>query len=310
MSDIDLNTRFNFLLTEFTRKYLNYLVDHAVRGERTYGFEYEFLPRHPLTALDLSALFDLLISVGMKKDGGELVFEHSTRISFEPGGQIEYCSPPLTKYDSHIFNSIIQFICQTNTMIQSELGIEYVGTGFFSGRGGTQLCLKSPRYIFLHERLSHSGSRGLEMMKGTASIHLHAAVSGLDNLLPLFYQMCALSTHSEFKMSSERRDIWDNTDPVRCGLPPCCFDRPDSPAKLIQQLIRFALHAEVLGEDVPFYTSVDQSFKAFLNHMTTLFTDVRFNLKGPTLELRTLDSLPVSQFVNKWNLFIGLFDDI
>jgi hypothetical protein len=44
--------------------------------------------------------------------------------------------------------------------------------------------------------------------------------------------------------------------------------------------------------------------------MTTLFTDVRFNLKGPTLELRTLDSIPINEFIPKWNIFISSLETL
>jgi len=65
----------------------------------------------------------------------------------------------------------------------------------------------------------------------------------------------------------------------------------------------------VLGEDVPFADSSDVSFDAFLCHMTTLFTDVRFNLKGPTLELRTMDSMPLEGFRRRWHLFVSLLEE-
>jgi gamma-glutamylcysteine synthetase len=70
--------------------------------------------------------------------------------------------------------------------------------------------------------------------------------------------------------------------------------------------VRYALKVVVLGEQVPFESSSDRSFSAFLYHMTTIFTDVRFNLKGPTLELRTLDSMPTGEFTHKWFEFIRL----
>lgn len=305
-----INHRFNNLLKEFTQRYLDILSQHATCGQKTYGFEYEFLPRSPLVPADLDRLFNFLSSSKMMRDRYEFITDYNMRITFEPGGQLEYCSPPLAKYDDHIFSSLIECINKTNAMISSELGIEYVGIGFFPGRGGSPLCLRTPRYLYLHERLKRTGSRGPEMMKGTASIHLHVMITKLDTLIPLFHRLCHMAMHNEFKMLSERRDIWNNTDPIRCGLPLCCQDKQDTPAELVRQLIRFALYAEVLGEDVPFFNANDQSFEAFLYHMTTLFTDVRFNLKGPTLELRTLDSMPTDQFVHKWKRFIFFLENI
>ena len=101
-----------------------------------------------------------------------------------------------------------------------------------------------------------------------------------------------------------------HTDSTRCGTPPCCFEQLDSSEGLIKRLIHYALQAEVLGEDVAFFNSSNLSFDTFLYHMTTLFTDVRFNLKGPTLELRTMDSMPLEQFRSRWKRFVVLLENI
>jgi glutamate--cysteine ligase len=148
------------------------------------------------------------------------------------------------------------------------------------------------------------------MMKGTASIHLHVVISNFKNLLPLFNMLCELSVDQYFAMSWSRRNIWDHTDPTRCGRPPCCFAELKTPDELIHRLIRFALQAEVLGENVPFTEAADQSFESFLVHMTTIFTDVRFNLKGPTLELRTMNSIPTPRFADRWKRFIKTMERV
>ncbi len=302
--------RLFFLRSEFSKRYLDLLKHRTGAGERTYGFEYEFLPFHPLREEDMERLHGLLSSQGIRREGDEFILEDNIWISFEPGGQIEYQSPPITKGDNRLFESTIQFMDHTNAIIKDNLGIEYVGIGFLPGRKDAPLCNRSKRYMTLHERLLRTGARGVEMMKATASIHLHVIISDLERLLRLFYRLCELAGHPEFKMSPERRDIWNHTDPVRCGMPPCCFAEIETLDELIERLIDFALDAEALGEDVPFWQSKDQSFEAFLYHMTTLFTDVRFNLKGPTLELRTLDSMPTDQFHHKWHLFISLLETI
>ena len=63
-----------------------------------------------------------------------------------------------------------------------------------------------------------------------------------------------------------------------------------------------------IGENRPFADTNDVTFDKFLYHLTTIFTDVRLNLKGPSLELRTLDSLPLSEFMGKWDLFVSVFE--
>ena len=303
-------TRRNTMIQSFMQQYIAHLSGLAGNGPRSYGFEYEFLPRRPFSLDDMSRVVGLLPEIGFASEGTEFKAENGLRVNFEPGGQIEYNSPPLFSGDDKRFNSLLSFIDQINLTIRQRLGIEYLGTGYLPGRADAPLCLAADRYIKLHDRLTKSDSRGLEMMKGTASIHLHVVISKLDELLPLFNCLCQLSISDEFKMSQDRRDIWNHTDSVRCGSPPCCFAEIETPEALIERLIRYSMDVEVLGEDVSFDQSSDQSFRAFLYHMTTLFTDVRFNLKGPTLELRTLDSLPTDQFKHKWNLFVSLLEKI
>lgn len=302
---------FHQLLAVIKRHYLSVLSGLTGGGQRSYGFEYEFLPARPLSIDDVAAVGRCLTEQGFlsrKKD-----FIHpdlGMRVDFEPGGQIEYCSPPLKSSDSQMFHRLVSLIQITNAQINSRLGIEYIGTDFLPGRAGAPLCLTTERYQQLHARLSRVGSRGLEMMKGTASIHLHVVISNFDNLLALFNALCELSVDKDFRMSWQRRHIWDHTDATRCGRPPCCFADLQTADQLIHRLINFALRADVLGEDVPFAKAADQSYEAFLNHMTTVFTDIRFNLKGPTLELRTLDSMPVSRFRLKWQKFIQIMENI
>lgn len=298
------------IIQNFTQQYITHLSGLTGNGPRTYGFEYEFLPRRPFSIEDMGRVACLLPDIGFETDGGEFKAKNGLRVNFEPGGQIEYNSPPLLAGEDERFHSLLAAIDHNNLTIHQRLGIEYLGTGYLPGRADAPLCLSADRYIKLHSRLAKVDTRGLEMMKGTASIHLHVVISNLHELLPLFHVFCRLSTSPEFKMSPARRDIWNHTDKTRCGIPPCCFAELETSEALIERLVQYSVDAEVLGEDVSFDRSTDPSFKAFLYHMTTLFTDVRFNLKGPTLELRTLDSMPTDQFSLKWKRFIALLEKI
>jgi len=305
-----VNGKLNRLVNQFTQKYLDVLSELRGRGPRSYGFEYEFLPTRVLSLEDMNAVYRLLPEIGFSLKEDAYQAENGMRVAFEPGGQVEYCSPPLFVHNDRVFDSLLELIDQTNKTIRKRLGIEYIGIDYIPDRAEVPLCLSSDRYIKLHDRLAEVDTRGLEMMKGTASIHLHVLISDIKEILPLFNLLCILSATDDFKMSPERRDIWNHTDACRCGRPPCCFAQLESSEELIKRLILFALHADVVGENIAFVNSTDQSFKTFLYHMTTLFTDVRFNLKGPTLEMRTMDSMPIEQFKIKWHRFIEFFHHI
>jgi glutamate--cysteine ligase len=305
-----LTEKIELLANRFTQNYIDVLSELKGRKPRSYGFEYEFLPLRVLTLKDKQDVCRLLTHIGYFSHGDEFHDANGLCVAFEPGGQIEYCSPPLLRGDDIQFCSLLTTIDKTNQAIKEHLKIEYIGIDYIPGRADAPLCLTSDRYIKLHNRLSKINTRGLEMMKGTASIHLHVLISDFDETLVLFNKLCRLSTFDAFKMSDQRRDIWNHTDPGRCGCPPCCFEQLESSESLIKRLIHFALNVEVLGENIAFVDSSDLSFNAFLYHMTTLFTDVRFNLKGPTLELRTMDSMPIDQFHDRWKKFVSIFENI
>lgn len=297
------------LADDFTARYMEVLTAQLPKTCRTYGFEFEFLPDRPMTPKDLADVQAFLSRSGRYSDG-VVFYENGVCVAFEPGGQIEFCSPPMSADEFERFDEIAEFIKQTNASVFSHLGIDYQARGYFPGRRNSPLCLTSKRYVDLHRRLGKSGTRGHEMMKATASIHLHVAICSIEELLPLFFRLCGLARNPLFAMSDQRRDIWNNTDPSRCGMPPCCAEQLKDVSQLIQRLITYGLSAVVLGEEVAFYKSSDISFESFLYHMTTIFTDVRFNLKGTTLELRTPDSMPVEDFRYRWKQFIEKTSDI
>ena len=126
----------------------------------------------------------------------------------------------------------------------------------------------------------------------------------------IFALLKDMSVSDEFKMHSQRRDIWNNTDPCRCGIPYEELNKSSDPREVIEAFVKVALNADVLDENIPFYEKSNINFDVFLYHITTIFTDIRLNIKGPTLELRTLDSMPLSGFEQVWKKFIDLVETI
>lgn len=294
----------------FTDQLVRLIDQRSTSNEpRTYGFEYEFISTRPLDPETMERLYGLLPECGFLP--GEEGFSHPSGmiVTFEPGGQIEYQSPPLRARDDFMMEDSLQLIEETNQRISRKLHIEYMATGYIPGRGGAPLCLKAKRYQDLHARMPKSGPRGLEMMKGTASIHLHARICDSRELPPLYHRIRQIALMEEFKMGSDRRDIWNHTDPVRCGLP-YRVDKHSNARQVVAAFVRFALNADDIGKNIPFYKTDDLSFAAFQYHQTTIFTDVRLNIKGPSIELRTLDSMPFLPFKEKWKKFIHMLQNI
>ncbi len=298
------------LVVDYTREVIHQLEKGIGGNRRSYGFEYEFLPADTLGPEDMARIHDLLPEIGYRhtKEGFSSPF--GLQVVFEPGGQIEFCSIPMAGWQKELFHSMMETIEKTLSAIESRLNIVYLPVGYLPGRQDAPLCLTSERYVKMHARMPKCGTRGREMMKATASIQLHAGIDAMDKIVPIFAAMRTLAAGDRFGFGPDRKDIWENTDPSRCGDP---FEgRIDdlSTRQLIETYVRFALKAEDLGENIPFATVPDSGIARFFEHLTTIFTNTRLNLKGPSIELRTMDSLPLDLFARRWREFIDIMDGI
>ena len=298
------------LIKDYSVRVLETIREQAVAGPRTYGFEYEFLPETPLSLDIMEEIYKFLPSCGFLPEGDCFMSSSGIYLTFEPGGQIEYHSIPMPGWDEGRFRETISLFGDTNRAILSKVGVNYLGVGYIPGRGEAPLCLTSNRYRNLHARVKRCGTRGREMMKGTASIHLHVGIRHVEELVPLFRRLCEFSSSQEFRMSPDRRDIWDKTDPGRCGGVLCRDGKFADPEELTRNLVQFALEADDIEENIPFIEKGDTSFDQFLYHLTTIFTDVRLNLKRNTVELRTLDSMQPELFEEKWKRFIFTLQEV
>jgi glutamate--cysteine ligase len=294
--------------TPYAEMLLDLLSEKVVPGPRTYGFEYEFISRNPLNINSMKKLYMFLPEKGFIAHGSSFLHESGMYIDFEPGGQIEFHTPPLLPEDNTSFNNCLKIIKDVIGTIYEKLNIEYIASAYIPDRKDSPLCLDADRYINLHNRLSNYGTRGLEMMKGTASIHFHAGIKSIEEFPGLFSRLIDISGKDDFKMGRDRMDIWRNTDSGRCGQP-FLVDEKDTPLSLIHKIVDHSLQAEHIAENKPFLETSDLSFEAFKYHLTTIFTDIRINLKGPSIELRTIDTVPFDQFKSKWYKFIALMEN-
>jgi gamma-glutamylcysteine synthetase len=294
---------------DYTNRLLE-LIDRARdNGERTYGFEYELMPGQVLNSEDMDIIYDYLRSERFRGGGGLFSSCAGMGISFEPGGQIEFRSVPMTAGDEEGLRCQVDLIRSVLAGIRCETSTDYVGTGFIRNRGTAPMILSASRYVIMHDRFGHSGTRGREMMKGTASLQLHARIMSTDDILPLYMSMLRLTREEGFRMLAERADIWNRTDDTRCGLVVSDASGFDSPAEFLREFVEFTMRAVDMETGLPWEQLRGTSFQDFLDHMTTIFTDIRLNMKGVTWELRTPDSLPLEDFPAIWNRFVAAVED-
>lgn len=279
----------------------------AGRDRREFGFEYELIAAKPLTRKDLDGVRNTLPSLGFSEKNGQIICDEGMYITFEPGGQMEFSSPPLGVDEIDKFDTLLRIIEITIRGVRKATSVNYLPTPYIQGRGTAPMLLEAKRYHDLHDLLGKMGDRGREMMKGTAAVHLHFSIMSFDELLRMWAFMCALSRENGFAMGEQRRDIWDRTDTSRCGLRCTRSEEIFTSCILFEKLISFAMEALELQSGIPFGNiRPHPSFDEFLVHFTTIFTDVRLNTKGMTLELRTLDARPLHMFRGTWITFLQM----
>jgi glutamate--cysteine ligase len=294
------------LIESYAAKLLDRIFEKLASGTpRTYGFEHEFLAKAPPTTDCVRKMHGCLAEMGFTHNGKFMENSRGMHVTFEPGGQIEYHSMPLPSGADAEFDATLKEIDTINDAIRWECGVDYMPVPYMPGRGPGPLCLTSERYVNLHQRLAKSGTRGHEMMKGTASIHLHARIVCIDEMPALFGLMGRLAESPAFRMGPDRRDIWNNTDSTRCGMPYQVPVPHTTAVDLARDIVRVGVDAVVLGAEIPYWQTGNPDFESFLYHLTTLFTDVRLNMSAPTLELRTLDAMPGEMFRERWKKFIS-----
>ncbi|OPL18049.1 MAG: hypothetical protein AVO35_07780 [Candidatus Aegiribacteria sp. MLS_C] len=289
------------MTAQYADRLLELLLSRGNRPPRSYGFEYEFLPHRILFPEDMDLLRAFLLDRGYVASGAGFTMGRR-QVAFEPGGQIEYLSPPIRAADRRMLEEVLAWISSMNEDIEKTTGIRYLGTDFIPGRHGAPLLLSSSRYSLMHERFMSVDDRGPDMMKGTAAIHMHAAITSPEDLESLYAEFCRMASGETLGMSSARREVWSGTDSCRCGLP--SGRRPRDAGSIIRCIVEQAMKAVEFTSGRVFGTVPGWDFDDFLDHLTTMFTDVRVNVKGGTLELRTPDSRPLSEFREAWEEFV------
>ncbi|MBC8145315.1 MAG: hypothetical protein H7X80_06995 [bacterium] len=251
------------------------------------------------------------------------------RITLEPGGQIEYSTPPHADAVDAL-NDLDNTLALLDSRAAAA-GIELRTMGFNNqcDVGEIGLQLDAPRYRAMDSYFATIGSFGEQMMRATAALQINldfgnASVTAerwrlMNMIAPSMNALFANSPHvhngSHFK--SYRSEIWRHVDSSRTGR---LFDKPDLDP--VADYLRFAFDARVMlvvgpnGESTR--SSRSMTFREWLDgidesddagakragagharsyptmedwelHLTTLFPDVR--ARG-SMELRSIDALP------------------
>lgn len=284
---------------------------------RAIGVELELIPVHESTRTRALAMNDSRIStaevlsrVGQREGWHEQTngedppswrLADGTRLSFEPGGQLEISSAPAPTA-SQVIDST-QAIVKIIRESMSNAGIELLARGVdpFNDIESVPLQLHRDRYKGMTRYFDSIGPSGVQMMRQTAALQMNLERGGdprsrwrlLNGLAPIVVALFANSKQYAGKATgwaSYRAQLWRTLDPSRTGI---IYDD----AHPIERYLNFSLDAIAMrsgGQGVGY-----RAFRGWLSepgitrddwlfHLSTLFPEVR---PKEFFELRSADTI-------------------
>jgi glutamate--cysteine ligase len=240
-------------------------------------------------------------------------------LSFEPGGQLEYSSPPC--HSPSALLALLRAVVLPLRAAAANEGIELLPAGLdpYNPAEAAPLLLHAARYTRMAEYLGRIGPAGARMMRQTAAFQVSLDLDDepslrwtvLNAAAPFLVAIFANSPLYEGAPTgcrSARAEVWRTLDPARTGLP---WDERDP----VGHYCDFALSAPALL--LPELNGAHQPFGEWLRHarptldewhehLSTLFPEVR---PRGHLELRSCDAVPPQWYAAPLALTVGITYD-
>jgi glutamate--cysteine ligase len=300
------------------------LAEHAFRAPirasltpRRIGAEAEFIPvetgtgrRCPIEADGLIATLPFLRRFGARHAWREdrtpkgtpcFLLPSGGSVTFEPGGQIEYSSPPCATASEllALLRSVVFPLCEA--ALGEGITLLSVGIDPFNSVRDAPLLLGGKRYGTMADYLARRGEAGARMMRQTASFQMsldlddepwlrwHLLNAAAPFMVAIFANSPVYAGRSTGYRSA-RAQVWRMLDPSRTGLP-YDAERP------LERYLDFALDAPAMllpAVDGEYRTFGDWLTRAaptaveWHDHLSTLFPEVR---PRGHLEVRSPDAV-------------------
>lgn len=237
-------------------------------------------------------------------------------ITFEPGGQIEYSSPPC-RSPSALLATLRAVVLPLRAAAASE-GITLLAVGIDPANTieGAPLFLRTRRYGRMAEYLARRGPAGARMMRQTAAFQVALDLDDepwlrwqvLNAAAP--YMVATFANSPTYAgqstgCASARAQVWRSLDPARTGLP------WDGRAP-VETYLDFALEAPAIllpavgGEHLRFgewMARADVTLEEWHDHLTTLFPEVR---PRGHFELRSADAVAPQWYAAPLAFAVGI----
>jgi glutamate--cysteine ligase len=240
-------------------------------------------------------------------------------LTFEPGGQLEFSSPPCHS-PSALLDLLRSIVVPLRAAAANE-GIELLAAGLdpCNRAEAAPLLLHTTRYTRMAEYLARIGPAGARMMRQTAAFQVSLDLDDepflrwrvLNAAAPYVVAIFANSPIYEGTSTgcrSARAEVWRALDPDRTGLP---WDERDP----VGHYCDFALRAPALllpeleGTHRPFdewLRHARPTLDEWHEHLSTLFPEVR---PRGHLELRSCDAVPPQWYAAPVALAVGIAYD-
>jgi len=238
-------------------------------------------------------------------------------VSIEPGGQVELSGRPFQ--DVHAVAEELDRHLEIGRSIGAELGVEFLAAGYRPwGTPATACWVPKERYAVMRPFLAARGRLGPDMMSMTASAQAsfdfaseRDAAEKLRVALgaqPAIVALCANSPvvgGAESGWQSFRTEVWNHTDPARCGSLPFAFE-PGFEEDAYRRYVEWALDVPMvfLRREGRYLDTRGFTFRRYLaegleghqatladweDQLSVLFPEVR--MKG-VIEVRGADAVP------------------
>ncbi|NCB94491.1 MAG: glutamate-cysteine ligase [Clostridia bacterium] len=260
-------------------------------------------------------------------EGDELIglYNSDYSLSLEPAAQLEISINPRGEI-RHIKSIYEHFVAQV-TPILDEYGYELVNLGYQPKSCINDLKLiPKKRYDYMDEYFKTSGTKGANMMRGTASAQISIDFFSEEDfvkkirvaytIMPAIKLLCDCTPIFEgerYKKHMARTMIWKNVDKKRCGIIPGLFDDDFGFLSYAKYMMELPL-IFVPNNGEPVFTKEqtaamlwkDREFtEDDMEHVLSMaFPDVRLK---HYLEIRGADCMPFPYIMGYLALIKGIF---
>ena len=240
-------------------------------------------------------------------------------MTFEPGGQLEYSSPPCRSASALL--ALLRLVVLPLRSAAAGEGIELLAVGIdpLNSAERAPLLIHAKRYERMAEYLERRGPSGARMMRQTAAFQVSVDFDDepwlrwrvLNAAAPYIVAIFANSpiyAGERTGHQSARAHVWRTLDPARTGIP---YDDKDP----VGAYLDFALAAPAIllptldGEHRPFaewLTRANPTAEEWQDHLSTLFPEVR---PRGHLELRSADAISPRWYAAPLALTAGILYD-